>query len=46
MVAARPGDGEPPHRSSGLRVTCEAVRTPGGWRFGAMTAALAWAQER
>ncbi|WP_206790825.1 nuclear transport factor 2 family protein [Amycolatopsis sp. MtRt-6] len=38
-------DGEPPHRSSGLRVTCAAVRTPAGWRFGEMTAALAWTRE-
>ncbi|WP_370971648.1 nuclear transport factor 2 family protein [Amycolatopsis sp. cg9] len=39
-------DGEPPHRSSGLRVTCAAARTPDGWRFREMTVALAWTQER
>ncbi|MDT0321505.1 nuclear transport factor 2 family protein [Streptomyces millisiae] len=35
-------DGEPPHRRSGLRVACEAVRTPAGWRFDDMRITLAW----
>jgi hypothetical protein len=39
-------DGEPPHRSSGLRVVCTAARTPGGWRFTEMAATLAWAREQ
>ncbi|WP_410671087.1 nuclear transport factor 2 family protein [Amycolatopsis sp. cmx-4-68] len=39
-------DGEPPHRSSGLRVACTAARTPAGWRFSEMEAALAWTREQ
>ncbi|WP_410642007.1 nuclear transport factor 2 family protein [Amycolatopsis sp. lyj-346] len=39
-------DGEPPHQSSGLRVSCTAARTPAGWRFDAMTVALAWTREQ
>ncbi|MEV6621989.1 nuclear transport factor 2 family protein [Amycolatopsis sp. NPDC051106] len=39
-------DGEPPHRSSGLRVSCTATRTPAGWRFGEMAATLAWTREQ
>lgn len=37
-------DGEPPHRTSGLRVAGTAVRTPAGWRFGDMRITLAWTQ--
>lgn len=39
-------DGEPPHRTSGLRTTTTAVRTPAGWRFTEMNIALAWTSER
>ncbi|MFJ6670106.1 nuclear transport factor 2 family protein [Actinosynnema sp. NPDC091369] len=35
-------DGAPPHRSSGLRVACTAVRTGEGWRFSEMRVTLAW----
>ncbi|MGK5450457.1 nuclear transport factor 2 family protein [Streptomyces radiopugnans] len=38
-------DGEPPHRTSGVRVAGTAVRTPAGWRFGATRIELAWMQE-
>jgi hypothetical protein len=38
-------DGEPPHRSSGLRVACTATRTAAGWRFGEMGVTLAWTRE-
>ncbi|MFH0177995.1 nuclear transport factor 2 family protein [Streptomyces cacaoi] len=37
-------DGEPPHRSSGLRSACTAVLTPAGWRFSEMQITLAWTQ--
>ncbi|GAA2734440.1 nuclear transport factor 2 family protein [Streptomyces nogalater] len=39
-------DGEPPHRTSGLRVACTTVRTPAGWRIGDMRITLAWTRER
>lgn len=39
-------DGEAPHRSSGLRTACTAVRTPAGWRFIDMRITLAWTQEK
>jgi hypothetical protein len=39
-------DGEPLHRSSGLRIACAATRTPAGRRFGEMTAAPAWSREQ
>ncbi|GAA2437143.1 nuclear transport factor 2 family protein [Streptomyces glaucus] len=39
-------DGEPPHRTSGLRVACTAVRTPAGWRFSDTRITLAWTQEK
>lgn len=39
-------DGEPPHRTSGLRVACTAVRTPAGWRFSEMHVTLAWTHEK
>ncbi|MEV4342008.1 nuclear transport factor 2 family protein [Streptomyces sp. NPDC049590] len=39
-------EGEPPHRTSGLRVTCATVRTPAGWRIRDMRIALAWTHER
>jgi ketosteroid isomerase-like protein len=35
-------DGEPPHRTSGLRTACTAVRTPAGWRFSELHITLAW----
>lgn len=35
-------DGEALVLTSGLRVTCTAVRTPAGWRFGKAEIALAW----
>ncbi|TWF75672.1 SnoaL-like protein [Pseudonocardia hierapolitana] len=37
--------GEPPHRTSGLRTACTAVRTPAGWRFSEMRITLAWTNE-
>lgn len=39
-------DGEAPHRTSGLRVACTAVRTPPGWRFSDMHVTLAWMREQ
>ncbi|MFF4713379.1 nuclear transport factor 2 family protein [Streptomyces eurythermus] len=39
-------DGEPPHRTSGLRVACTTVRTPAGWRIGELRITLAWTRER
>ncbi|MEE1942833.1 nuclear transport factor 2 family protein [Streptomyces sp. TRM 70361] len=39
-------DGEPPYRTSGLRTTGTAVRTPAGWRFDDMRIKLAWTQEK
>ncbi|RKN48592.1 nuclear transport factor 2 family protein [Micromonospora endolithica] len=39
-------DGAPPHRTSGLRETCTAVRTAEGWRISDMRITLAWTQER
>ncbi|GAB2967513.1 hypothetical protein GCM10023080_032700 [Streptomyces pseudoechinosporeus] len=38
-------DGAPPHRTSGLRVACTAVRTSAGWRFSDMQITLAWMHE-
>ncbi|MGW3293091.1 nuclear transport factor 2 family protein [Streptomyces xiamenensis] len=38
-------DGEAPHRTSGLRTACTAVRTPAGRRFDGMVIALAWLNE-
>jgi ketosteroid isomerase-like protein len=38
-------DGEPPHRTSGLRTACTAVRTPAGWRFSEVQIALAWTHD-
>ena len=35
-------DGQPPHQTSGLRLTFTAVRTPAGWRFREARMALAW----
>ncbi|MFB4193155.1 nuclear transport factor 2 family protein [Streptomyces carpaticus] len=37
--------GEAPHRTSGLRTACTAVRTPAGWRFDSMDITLAWLRE-
>lgn len=31
-----------PHMNSGLRLTCEAVRTPDGWRFREWRIAVLW----
>jgi hypothetical protein len=39
-------DGEAPHRTSGLRVACTALRTPAGRRFSDMRVTLAWTQEK
>jgi hypothetical protein len=38
-------DGAPPHRRSGLRAACAAVRTPSGWRFSEIHISLAWTHE-
>ncbi|MGW2592800.1 nuclear transport factor 2 family protein [Streptomyces sp. NPDC001515] len=38
-------EGAAPHRTSGLRMTCEAVRTPAGWRFADARIELAWLRE-
>ncbi|MDG4798430.1 nuclear transport factor 2 family protein [Micromonospora sp. WMMD1082] len=38
-------DGAPPHRTSGLRSACTAIRTPAGWRISDMRITLAWTQE-
>jgi hypothetical protein len=35
-------EGEPPHRTSSLRVAYNAVRTPAGWRFREADLALRW----
>ncbi|MFD5114357.1 nuclear transport factor 2 family protein [Streptomyces sp. NPDC058391] len=39
-------NGEAPHRTSGLRVACTAVRTSAGWRFSESQITLAWMQEK
>ncbi|MFC8826656.1 nuclear transport factor 2 family protein [Streptomyces sp. NPDC057137] len=39
-------DGEPPYRTSGLRESCTAVRTPAGWRFSDIRIMLAWLDEK
>ncbi|MFF1957847.1 nuclear transport factor 2 family protein [Streptomyces sp. NPDC058220] len=39
-------NGEAPHRTSGLRVACTAVRTSVGWRFSESQITLAWMQEK
>ena len=39
-------DGVAPHRTSGLRVACIAVRTAAGWRFSEMQVTLAWTEEK
>ncbi|MFF1419280.1 hypothetical protein ACFVX7_16730, partial [Streptomyces sp. NPDC058280] len=39
-------NGEAPHRTSGLRVACTAVRTSPGWRFSESQITLAWMQEK
>ena len=38
-------DGQAPHLTSGLRLTCVAVRTRGGWRLDEVGIALAWSRE-
>ena len=40
------GNGAPPHRTSGLRSACAAVRTPAGWRFSEIDITLAWTHEK
>ncbi|ANZ40771.1 DUF4440 domain-containing protein [Lentzea guizhouensis] len=35
-------DGQPPHRTSGLRLHCTVVRTPHGWRLRESRTTLAW----
>ncbi|KJK42332.1 hypothetical protein UK23_37625 [Lentzea aerocolonigenes] len=35
-------DGEAPHRTSGLRLTCTATRTPDGWRLNESRTRLLW----
>src|SRR6266496_3810904 len=35
-------EGQPPHQTSGLRVSYTAVRTPEGWRFREAEIKLAW----
>jgi hypothetical protein len=37
--------GQPPHRTSGLRMACTAARTPAGWRFRDVRIVLAWMRE-
>ncbi|WP_308283437.1 nuclear transport factor 2 family protein [Pseudonocardia nigra] len=39
-------NGVPPHRTSGLRAACTAVRTPAGWRFSEIYITLAWMHEK
>jgi hypothetical protein len=39
-------EGTPPHRTSGLRTACSAVRTPAGWRFSDIQITLAWTHEK
>ncbi|MFE1959064.1 nuclear transport factor 2 family protein [Streptomyces sp. NPDC059479] len=39
-------DGEAPHRTSGLRVACTAVRTSAGWRISDTHITLAWTHEK
>ncbi|WP_331770122.1 nuclear transport factor 2 family protein (plasmid) [Embleya sp. NBC_00888] len=38
-------DGQAPHLTSGLRLTCTAVRTPAGWRIREYRIKLAWTHE-
>jgi 3-phenylpropionate/cinnamic acid dioxygenase small subunit len=39
-------DGQAPHRTSGLRLACTAVRTPAGWRLRESRTMLAWMHEK
>jgi hypothetical protein len=39
-------NGAPPHRTSGLRAACTAVRTPAGWRFSEIHITLVWMHEK
>ncbi|MFI0480380.1 nuclear transport factor 2 family protein [Actinomadura sp. 9N215] len=39
-------DGQAPHRTSGLRLACTAVRTPTGWRLRESRTILAWMHEK
>ncbi|HWE07777.1 MAG TPA: nuclear transport factor 2 family protein [Solirubrobacteraceae bacterium] len=38
-------DGQAPHLTSGLRLTCTAVRTPAGWRIREYRVMPAWMHE-
>ncbi|MEU6269129.1 nuclear transport factor 2 family protein [Saccharopolyspora shandongensis] len=38
-------DGRAPHLTSGLRLTCTAVRTPAGWRFREARIAPVWTRK-
>lgn len=38
--------GQPPYRTSGLRLTCTAVRTPAGWRLRESWTTLLWMREQ
>ncbi|MCP3804650.1 nuclear transport factor 2 family protein [Allokutzneria sp. A3M-2-11 16] len=39
-------DGQAPHRTSGLRLACTAVRTAVGWRIRESRTSLAWMHEK
>jgi 3-phenylpropionate/cinnamic acid dioxygenase small subunit len=38
-------DGQPPYRTSGLRLICTAARTPAGWRISVTQTVLVWMRE-
>jgi hypothetical protein len=38
-------DNQPPHLTSGLRLTCGTVRTPRGWRIHRSQITLSWTRE-
>lgn len=38
-------EGQPPHRTGGLRLTSTVVRTPAGWRLGELRIEPAWVRE-
>ncbi|MEV4628575.1 nuclear transport factor 2 family protein [Micromonospora sp. NPDC049523] len=39
-------EGQVPHRTSGLRLTCTLVRTPAGWRLREPQIMLLWTHEK
>ncbi|NKE63015.1 nuclear transport factor 2 family protein [Lentzea sp. PSKA42] len=39
-------DGQAPHRTAGLRLTCVVVRTPAGWRLRESRTTLLWLSEK